>query len=217
MKIDYPKIKKILHICVFSLNLLLFIIVSFSTDSSSSKYKEYTGSSVFFLDIYIILIYAVLIAISIFPKLLYYRIKKYIKFIFTDKGKVIISYLISLIYWFARNKPQFVLGIILTLTSTILLVYEFIFYFAKVETFLTNKGIQFDNKDKPTFDFETLEKDAGISSTPFSTKNPEKMESSEKKSEPQKEHNEVRDVEVTDSYEENKKNEGDTHDAGFGF
>ena len=217
MKIDYPKIKKILQICVFSINLLLFIIVSFSTDSSSKKYKEYTGSSIFFLDLYIIIIYAILIAISIFPKLLYYRIKKYILFIFTDKGKVIISYLISLIYWFARNKPQFILGIILTLTSTLLLIYEFIFYFAKVETFLSNKGITFDNKDKPTFDLDMLEKDAGISSTPFSSKNPGQIESSDKKIEQKKDSQEVRDVEVSDSYEENKKKEGETHDEGFGF
>ena len=128
MRIDYPKIKKYLHICTFSLDLLLFLIVLFSTSSSSKNYKQYTGSSIFFLDLYIIIIYGVLIAISIFPKLLYFKLKKYILFIFTDKGKVIISFLISLIYWFAANKPQFVLGIILTLTSIILLIYEFIFY-----------------------------------------------------------------------------------------
>ena len=123
MRIDYPKIKKILQISIFSFDLLFFLIVLFSTDSSSKKYKQYTGSSLFFLDLYIIIIYSILIAISVFPKLLYFRLKKYILFIFTDKGKVILSYLISLIYWFAANKPQFVLSIILTLTSTILLIY----------------------------------------------------------------------------------------------
>ena len=167
MRIDYPKIKKFLHICTFSFDLLLFLIILFSTSSSSENYKEYTGSSIFFLDLYIILIYGVLIAISIYPKLLYFRIRKYILFIFTDKGKVIISFLISLIYWFAGNKPQFILGIILTLTSIILLIYEFIFYFTKVETFLSNKGIQFDNKGKPTFDLEIFEKDEK-NNTPFS-------------------------------------------------
>ena len=127
MKIDYPKIKKFLHIGIFSFDLLIFIIVLFSTDSSKRDYKPYTGTTLFFLDLYIIIIYAVLIAITILPKLLYFILKKYILFIFTDKGKVIISFLISLIYWFAGNKPQFVLGIILTLTSILLLIYEFIF------------------------------------------------------------------------------------------
>ena len=222
MKINYPKIKKILQICVFSINLLLFIIVSFTTDSSSKKYKEYTGSSIFFLDIYIILIYAVLIVISIYPKLLFYRIKKYILFIFTDKGKIITSYLISLIYWFARNKPQFILGILLTLTTTILLIYEFIFYFAKVETFLSNKGIQFDNKDKPTFDIDMLEKESGVTNTPLSSKNPGQTDNTVKDGQKydKSDDKEVRDVEVIDSYEQKKDNEGkggETHNEGFEF
>ena len=66
MRIDYPKIKKFLHICTFSFDLLLFLIILFSTSSSSENYKEYTGSSKFFLDLYIILIYGVLITISIY-------------------------------------------------------------------------------------------------------------------------------------------------------
>ena len=216
MKINYPKIKKILQICVFSLNLLIFIIVSFCTDSSSKKYKEYTGSSVFFLDIYIILIHAALITISIVPKFLFFRIKKYILFIFTDKGKVITSYLISLIYWFAKNKPQFILGVLLTLTSTILLIYEFIFYFSKVENFLSKKGIEFDDKDKPTFDFDILEKNPAVNNTPLSKNNPGPYTANEKSSGDK----EVRDVEVTDSYEvdkDKKDKEGEKHDGGFGF
>ena len=41
-----------------------------------------------------------------------------------DKGKIIISFALSLIYWFAKNKPQFVLGIILSITSLAYLVEE---------------------------------------------------------------------------------------------
>ena len=226
MRIDYPKIKKYLQICMFSIDLLVFLIVIFSTDSSSKNYKQYTGSSLFFLDLYIIIIYGILIAISIYPKLLYFRLKKYILFIFNDKGKVILSYLISLIYWFAGNKPQFILGIILTLTSTILLIYEFIFYFAKVETFLTNKGIQFDNKGKPTFDMDLFEKDEKSNTTPFSKKNEQNQISKEEHQgesevkqddgsgkENQNNYPETRDVEIANQYEQNKG--GDQ--GGFGF
>ena len=226
MRIDYPKIKKYLQICMFSIDLLVFLIVIFSTDSSSKNYKQYTGSSLFFLDLYIIIIYGILIAISIYPKLLYFRLKKYILFIFNDKGKVILSYLISLIYWFAGNKPQFILGIILTLTSTILLIYEFIFYFAKVETFLTNKGIQFDNKGKPTFDMDLFEKDEKSNTTPFSKKNePNQISKEEHQGESevkqddgsgkenQNNYPETRDVEIANQYEQNKG--GDQ--GGFGF
>ena len=223
MKIDYPKIKKFLHIGIFSFDLLIFIIVLFSTDSSKRDYKPYTGTTLFFLDLYIIIIYAVLIAITILPKLLYFILKKYILFIFTDKGKVIISFLISLIYWFAGNKPQFVLGIILTLTSILLLIYEFIFYFAKVETFLTNKGIQFENKDKPYFDVEVFEKEN--ISTPFSAKTPQSQNApndKQKESYGESEHKdnnpEIRDVEISNGYDNNdKKEESNPNDNGFGF
>ncbi len=222
MRIDYPKIKKYLHICIFSLDLLLFLIVLFSTSSSSKNYKQYTGSSIFFLDLYIIIIYGVLIAISIFPKLLYFKLKKYILFIFTDKGKVIISFLISLIYWFAANKPQFVLGIILTLTSNILLIYEFIFYFAKVETFLTNKGIQFDNKDKPTFDMEIYEKDEKNTNTPLSKNGPNPVdvkgsnngEAGNSQDNTGSNNPETRDVQISNGY--GKQGEG-SNQEGFGF
>ena len=223
MKIDYPKIKKFLHIGIFSFDLLIFIIVLFSTDSSKRDYKPYTGTTLFFLDLYIIIIYAVLIAITIYPKLLYFILKKYILFIFTDKGKVIISFLISLIYWFAGNKPQFVLGIILTLTSILLLIYEFIFYFSKVETFLTNKGIQFENKDKPYFDVEVFEKEN--ISTPFSAKTPQSQNApndKQKESYGESEHKdnnpETRDVEISNGYDNNdKKEESNQNDNGFGF
>ena len=171
MKVDYPKIKKFLHIGIFSIDLLVFLLVIFSTNSSSQNYKEYTGASKFFLDLYIILIYGILIAITIYPRLLYFRIKNHILFIFTDKGKAIISFIISLIYWFARNKPQFVLGIILTITSLILLIYEFIFYFAKVENFLSSKGIEFSNKGQSTFDANDLEKNLANNKTPASAHN----------------------------------------------
>ena len=222
MRIDYPKIKKYLHICTFSLDLLLFLIVLFSTSSSSKNYKQYTGSSILFLDLYIIIIYGVLIAISIFPKLLYFKLKKYILFIFTDKGKVIISFLISLIYWFAANKPQFVLGIILTLTSIILLIYEFIFYFAKVETFLTNKGIQFDNKDKPTFDMEIYEKDEKNTNTPLSKNGPNPVdvkgsnngEAGNSQDNTGSNNPETRDVQISNGY--GKQGEG-SNQEGFGF
>ena len=138
---------------------------------------------------------------------------------------MIISFLISLIYWFAGNKPQFVLGIILTLTSILLLIYEFIFYFTKVETFLTNKGIQFENKDKPYFDVEVFEKDSKNTSTPFSAKTPQsqnapndKQKESYGESEHKDNNQEIRDVEISNGYDNNdKKEESNPNNNGFGF
>ena len=158
MKIDYPKIKKFIQIFVFSFNLLTFIIVLFSTNSKSKTYKEYTGSSKFFLSLYIILIYAFLITITIYPGILYHQLKTQFAFVFSDKGKLILSYSISIIYWFSRNKPQLIFAILSTTMNTFLLIYEFIFYFQKVENFLNNKGIEFINRKMTTIDIDNLRK-----------------------------------------------------------
>ena len=229
MKLNYPKIKKFLQIGVFAIDLVIFILVIFSTNSKSKNYKEYTGSSKFFLDIYIIVIYLVLILVTVYPKLLYYRIKKYILIIFTDKGKVIISFLISLIYWFARNKPQFVLGIILTISSILLLIYEFIFYFTKVEDFLTSKGIEFSNKRQPTFDIDSMDKNE-INTTPISNKNGGDDNSNEGKDNSGYDNNntgednnqknpsiEHRDVEISSGFDNSGSNNPNTGQNGFGF
>ena len=158
MKIDYPKIKKFIQIFVFSFNLLTFIIVLFSTNSKSKTYKEYTGSSKFFLSLYIILIYAFLITITIYPGILYHQLKTQFAFVFSDKGKLILSYSISIIYWFSRNKPQLIFAVLSTIMNTFLLLYEFIFYFQKVENFLNNKGIEFINRKMSTIDIDNLRK-----------------------------------------------------------
>ena len=158
MKIDYPKIKKFIQIFVFTFNLLVYLIVIFSTNSKSKKYKEYTGSSKFFLSLYIIIFYSFLLTITIYPGLLYNQLKNEFALIFNDKGKLIISYLISFIYWFCRNKLQLTFAVLSTITTTLLLIYEFIFYFQKVETFLNNKGIEFINRKMDTIDIKNFGK-----------------------------------------------------------
>ena len=158
MKIDYPKIKKFIQIFVFFFFLLKFIIVLFSTNSKSKTYKEYTGSSKFFLSLYIILIYVFLITITIYPGILYHQLKNQFAFVFSDKGKLILSYSISIIYWFSRNKPQLIFAVLSTIMNTFLLIYEFIFYFQKVENFLNNKGIEFINRKMSTIDIDNLRK-----------------------------------------------------------
>ena len=166
MKIDYPKIKKYLQITIFSLNLFVFLLVLFTTNSKSRNYKEYTGVVKFFLWLYVLLVYAFLIIITIYPGLLYFKLKKYFLFVFTDRGKIILSYSICLIFWFAKNKPQLVYGIISTICTTILLIYEFIFYFQKVENFLNNKGVEFINRKKTTIDMNNLEKSINNKTSP---------------------------------------------------
>ena len=232
MKLDYPKIKKFLQIGIFSIDIVVFLLVLFTTNSSSENYKEYTDSSKFFLDVYILAIYAILILVTVMPGLIYYRVKKYIIFIFTDKGKVIISFAISLIYWFARNKPQLVLGLILTITSIVLLIYEFIFHCTKVETFLNSKGIEFSNRGQSTFNLDTLEKKLQSNITPESSKNSgyqnnqnegnNTKDSSDNNQQNPSPNQYQRDVEISSGFEQNTSNDDDNNkpnnnNFGFGF
>ena len=231
MKLDYPKIKKFLQIGIFSIDIVVFLLVIFSTNSSSENYKEYTDASKFFLDVYILAIYAILILVTVMPGLIYYRVKKYIIFIFTDKGKVIISFAISLIYWFARNKPQLVLGLILTITSIVLLIYEFIFHCTKVETFLNSKGIEFSNRGQSTFNLDTLEKKLQSNITPESSKNDgyqnnqndgnNSKDSSDNNQQSPTPNQYQRNVEISSGFEQNTSNDDnnkqDNNNLGFGF
>ena len=158
------------------------------------------------------------------------RLKHYILFIFTDKGKAITSFLISLIYWFARNKPQFVLGFIITITSIILIAYEFIFHFAKVETFLNNKGIEFSNRGQAAFDVDEYEKKTSNNITPMSNQNNryqsnqsdnhnpnyENNEGNNSQQNPPSDHNQ-RDVEISSGYDNNQSGGDNNGQNGFGF
>ena len=188
MKIDYPKIKKFLQIFVFSFNLLIFIIVLFSTDSKQKKYKEYTRSSKFFLSLYIISFYSFLLTITIYPGLLYYQLKSHIAFVFNDKGKLILSYLLCIIYWFSKNQPQLIYAVLSTIMCTFLLFYEFIFYFQKVENFLNNRGIEFINRKMGTFDIDinNIQKKGNDNSTRNSVTNSDNQNATDKKTNQQK-------------------------------
>lgn len=166
MRVDYLKIKKILHIVIFSIDLLIFILVLFSSSSKSKNFKEYTGVTKFFLDLYIIVIYIALIVNEIYPKLLKFILQKQFAFMLSDKGKVILSFVLSIIFWFSKNKPQLVLGILLFLTSLILLIYELISMIGKFEEFLGKKGIEIYNKESNENENEGNEKKSGSVETP---------------------------------------------------
>ena len=112
------------------------------------------------------------------------------------------------------------------MTSTLLLIYEFIFYFTKVETFLSGKGITFDNKGKPTFDIETFEKDEKNNAPLSGSQNPNipnvnnsddmgnKQDSNYGKDNNSSNVPDVRDVEVKSGYE---KQSEPNNQQGFGF
>ena len=143
MKVNYKKTKSILYKIIFSLDLLIIIIIFLTTDflNNSKKEKEYTDVSHFFLNSYIIIIFILFLTHSLYPQYKPYIIKKNFKCILSNLGKIIITFLISLIYRFSKSLPHYFLGLILFFSSLILLIFEYVLYFEPLIELLRDKGI----------------------------------------------------------------------------
>ena len=143
MKVNYKKTKLILYKIIFSLDLLIIIIIILSNEFSknSKKEKEYTDVSHFFLNTYIIIIFLIFLGHSLYPKFKPIIIKKYFKFILSNNGKIIIIFLISLVYRFSKSIPHYFLGILLFFSSLILFIFEYILYFEPIIELLREKRI----------------------------------------------------------------------------
>ena len=150
MIINYERIKSLVYKIILSFDLIIFIIIILSTEIKPNKYLEYTGLSHFFLNIYIIITFISLLGHSLYPRFKPTIIDKYFHIILTNKGTIIIIFLISLIYRFSKSVPHFILGILLFISSLILSIFEFIFYFETLIVILKNKGIEvyIKNEDK---------------------------------------------------------------------
>ena len=148
MKIDYQKAKCFLYKIIFSLDLLMICLNILAIEIPKNSLKEYTGVSHFFLNIYIFFIFIILLGHSIYPSFEPKIISKYFKFILSNKGKIIITFLISMIYRFSKSMPHYFLGIILFFSSLVLFVFEFIIYFKPGIEILKKKGIEiYNNKE----------------------------------------------------------------------
>ena len=145
MKIDYQKVKSFLYKIIFSFDLFIIFINILPIEIANDSLKEYTGVSHFFLNIYIIFIFIILLGHSLYPSFKPKIISEYFKFILTNRGKIIITFLISMIYRFSKSTPHYFLGIVLFFSSLILFVFEFIFYFQPGIEILKKKGIEIYN------------------------------------------------------------------------
>ena len=141
MKVNYKTTKLKLYKIIFSLDLLIIFINILTTEISSNLKNQYTDMSHFFLNTYIILIFILLLGHSIYPHFKPNIIKKYFKFILSNEGNIIITFLIAMIYRFSKSIPHYFLGLFLFFSSLILFVFEYIFYFEPIVELLKNKGI----------------------------------------------------------------------------
>ena len=114
---------------IISFDFFIVLIIIFSIEFSKTKAKEYTNASHFFLNIYIIIIFLVLLWNTFFPRYKTIIITKYFKFITSKQGKTIIIFLISMIFRFSESLPHFILGLLLFFSSLILFILEILVNF----------------------------------------------------------------------------------------
>ena len=145
MKVNYKRAKSLLYKIIFSFDLLINFIIILYTETNSNNIKEYTGASHLILNIYTIIIFILMTVHSFFPIFKPKIIKTYFNFILIDKGKIIITFLISMIYRFSPSIPYFLLGIILFISSFILFIYEYILKYESIIELLKLKDIELYN------------------------------------------------------------------------
>ena len=146
MKVNYERTKSFFYKIILSFDLISIFTIILSTEIKTNNHKEYTGVSHFFLNLYIIIIFILLLGHSLYPRFKPTIINTYFKFILINKGKIIIIFLISFIYRYSKSIPHYILGILLFISSLLLFIFEFIFYFEPVIQILNNKGIEIYNK-----------------------------------------------------------------------
>ena len=146
MKVNYERAKSLFYKIILSFDLISIFTIILSTEIKANNHQEYTGVSHFFLNIYILIIFILLLGHSLFPRLKPTIINKYFKIILINRGKIIIIVLISFIFRFSKSMPHYILGILLFISSLLLFIIEFIFYFNPIIQLLNSKGIEIYNK-----------------------------------------------------------------------
>ena len=145
MKVNYLRLKSILYKIIFSFDLIIIFIIILLTELKSNDIKEYTGASHLILNIYTLIIFIFITGHSLFPFFKPKAIEIYFNFILINEGKIIITFLISIIYRFSPSMSYFILGIILFISSFILFIYEYILKYESIIELLKLKDIELYN------------------------------------------------------------------------
>ena len=164
MKVNYKRAKSLLYKIIFSFDLLINFIIILYTETNSNNIKEYTGASHLILNIYTLIIFIFITGHSLFPFFKPKAIEIYFNFILINEGKIIITFLISIIYRFSPSMSYFILGIILFISSFILFIYEYVVKYESIIELLKLKGIELYNIENRTDNYNhyTLKKSDSI-------------------------------------------------------
>ena len=138
--------KKKIQILVFTLNLITFIIIISTTNNKKDNYIEYTNLSKYCSNLYIIVLFLILLIHSINQNLICSFISNNLSILTNDIGKIIINLLIGILFWSSNNNSHVIFGIINFVSSLALFLCELIFR-CKIFKYI-NFDTQSSNGDK---------------------------------------------------------------------
>ena len=123
----FLSIKKKIQILVIATNLVCFIVVTILTNNQKESYIEYTSLSKLCSNIYIIIFFIIMLIHSINPKFICNILSDNISFITSDKGKIIITLSLGILFWSSNNKAHVFFEIYNFVSSFALFLCEFVF------------------------------------------------------------------------------------------
>ena len=126
MKKDCESLKRKIYIFFILLNFICFITMIIYINKQKEKYNEYTNLSKIISNIYILIIFLIMLIDSISPNLVCKLFSENIKVFLYNKGKIMIMLLIGMLYWTSNNRPHVLFGVINFISFFVLVLCEFI-------------------------------------------------------------------------------------------
>lgn len=175
MKINFTSLKKIYFIASGYINLFAFLISIFSTNSKSETFKEFTTLSRFFINLYTLLMLTILAIHLTNPQIICGFIIKNMNLLSTNKGKIIVYYIISVMYWSIRAKPQLFFAATSFITTSVMLLIEILTNLKKKN--LVQKDMKIEIKNSEIVNSVSPVKNNGITNSDDNTENENKKSS----------------------------------------
>ena len=123
----FYEIKRYIQISFFLINFISFIVITIIYHARKSIYSEYTSLPKISSNIFITIIFLIIICHTIYPKTICSFISNNLHFLMTDRGKLIANLLIGILFWSCDDIPILVFECINFVSSFGLFLCEFIF------------------------------------------------------------------------------------------
>ena len=123
----FYEIKRYIQISFFLINFISFIVITIIYNARKSIYAEYTSLPKISSNIFITIIFLIIICHTIYPKMICFFISDNLRFLMTDRGKLIANLLIGILFWSCDDIPILVFECINFVSSFGLFLCEFIF------------------------------------------------------------------------------------------